>query len=76
MVFLHPFDDAAVMAGQGTVALEMLEQVPQLEAVDRSDRWRWVDWRDGGVRSKELNPEDSGDRGADVAKLPSMLAGG
>jgi threonine dehydratase len=33
MVFLHPFDDAAVMAGQGTVGLEMLEQVPQLEAL-------------------------------------------
>ena len=29
MVFLHPFDDAAVMAGQGTIALEMLEQVPE-----------------------------------------------
>ena len=33
MVFLHPFDDAAVMAGQGTIGLEMLEQVPGLEAV-------------------------------------------
>jgi threonine dehydratase len=33
MVFLHPFDDAAVMAGQGTIGLEMLEQVPQLEAL-------------------------------------------
>ncbi len=33
MVFLHPFDDAAVMAGQGTIALEMLEQVPEMDAV-------------------------------------------
>ena len=33
MVFVHPFDDAAVMAGQGTIALEMLEQIPDLEAV-------------------------------------------
>lgn len=33
MVFLHPFDDSAVMAGQGTIALEMLEQIPALEAV-------------------------------------------
>ena len=33
MVFLHPFDDAAVMAGQGTIGLEMLEQVPELDAV-------------------------------------------
>jgi len=33
MTFIHPFDDAVVMAGQGTIALELLEQVPQLEAV-------------------------------------------
>ena len=33
MTFIHPFDDADVMAGQGTIGLELLEQVPQLEAV-------------------------------------------
>jgi threonine dehydratase len=33
MTFIHPFDDTAVMAGQGTIGLELLEQVPQLEAV-------------------------------------------
>ncbi len=33
MVFLHPFDDAAVMAGQGTIGLEMMEQIVGLEAV-------------------------------------------
>src|ERR1700735_266361 len=33
MTFIHPFDDATVMAGQGTIGLELLEQVPQLEAV-------------------------------------------
>ena len=33
MTFIHPFDDSAVMAGQGTIGLELLEQVPQLEAV-------------------------------------------
>jgi threonine dehydratase len=33
MTFIHPFDDPAVMAGQGTIGLELLEQVPQLEAV-------------------------------------------
>src|SRR6202051_2350044 len=32
MTFIHPFDDAVVMAGQGTIGLELLEQVPQLEA--------------------------------------------
>jgi threonine dehydratase len=33
MVFLHPFDDAAVMAGQGTIGLEMMEQIAGLDAV-------------------------------------------
>jgi threonine dehydratase len=31
--FIHPFDDADVIAGQGTIGLEMLEQVDGLEAV-------------------------------------------
>lgn len=31
--FIHPFDDPAVIAGQGTVALEMLEAAPDLEAL-------------------------------------------
>lgn len=30
---IHPFNDYRVMAGQGTLALEMLQQVPQLDAV-------------------------------------------
>ena len=33
LTFVHPFDDPAVIAGQGTVALELLEQVPDLDAV-------------------------------------------
>lgn len=32
-VFVHPFDDYDVMAGQGTVALELLEDVPHLEVM-------------------------------------------
>ncbi|PLK25506.1 threonine ammonia-lyase [Novosphingobium sp. TH158] len=31
LAFVHPFDDPAVAAGQGTVALEMLEDVPELD---------------------------------------------
>jgi threonine dehydratase len=31
LVFVHPYEDKLVMAGQGTVALEMLEAVPDLE---------------------------------------------
>ena len=30
---IHPFDNADVMAGQGTLALELLEQVPELDVV-------------------------------------------
>ncbi|MEC8558112.1 MAG: threonine/serine dehydratase [Planctomycetota bacterium] len=30
---VHPFDDPRIIAGQGTVALEVLEQVPKLEQV-------------------------------------------
>jgi threonine dehydratase len=30
---VHPFDDDAVIAGQGTIGLELLEQVPELDAV-------------------------------------------
>jgi len=32
-VFIHPFDDRYVVAGQGTVGLELLEQNPYLDAV-------------------------------------------
>src|SRR6187455_1357806 len=33
LTFIHPFDNADVMAGQGTMALEILEQAPDLDAV-------------------------------------------
>jgi threonine dehydratase len=53
--FIHPFDDPLVMAGQGTIALELLEQNPYLEMVV-------VPVGGGGLISgvacalKELNP--------------------
>ncbi len=31
LTFVHPFDDYDIMAGQGTIALEMLEDAPDLE---------------------------------------------
>ena len=31
--FIHPFDDENVIAGQGTIGLELLEQIPDLDAV-------------------------------------------
>jgi len=33
LTFIHPFDNANVMAGQGTMALEILEQTPEVEAI-------------------------------------------
>ena len=33
LVFIHPYDDPLVIAGQGTVALEFLRQVPSLETL-------------------------------------------
>ncbi|HVL72239.1 MAG TPA: threonine ammonia-lyase [Beijerinckiaceae bacterium] len=33
LVLVHPYDDAAVMAGQGTVALEMLAEAPDLDCI-------------------------------------------
>lgn len=32
-VFIHPFDDLDVIAGQGTVGLEILEQISNLDAI-------------------------------------------
>ncbi|MDZ4144826.1 MAG: threonine ammonia-lyase [Burkholderiales bacterium] len=33
LVFVHPYDDEAVAAGQGTIALEMLQAVPDLDTL-------------------------------------------
>jgi threonine dehydratase len=33
LVFVHPYDDAAIIAGQGTIALEMLQAVPALDTL-------------------------------------------
>lgn len=33
LVFVHPFNDAQVIAGQGTIGLELLEQVPFMDMV-------------------------------------------
>lgn len=31
--FVHPFDDKNVIAGQGTIGLELIDQIPDLDAV-------------------------------------------
>src|SRR5712691_13362795 len=33
VTFVHPFDDEVVIAGQGTMGLEILQQVPDIEAI-------------------------------------------
>ena len=33
LTFIHPFDNTHVMAGQGTIALEILEQTPDVQAI-------------------------------------------
>ncbi|HVY13948.1 MAG TPA: threonine ammonia-lyase [Rhodopila sp.] len=33
LVFIHPYDDPGIIAGQGTLALEMLRDVPDLDAL-------------------------------------------
>ena len=69
--FIHPFDDPEVISGQGTIGLELLEQVPDLEAVV-------VPIGGGGLISgigcalKERNPKIRV-VGVEPEKLPSML---
>ncbi len=71
MTFLHPFDDDAVIEGQGTLGLELLEQIPGLEAVV-------VPVGGGGLIAgvacaiKELNPQIRV-IGVQTERLPSML---
>lgn len=68
--FIHPFDDDAVMAGQGTLGLELLEQVPDAEVLIAAIGG-------GGMISgvacamKEANPHLRV-IGVQTARLPSM----
>src|SRR5690606_41941502 len=49
-VFVHPYDDPAIVAGQGKVALELLEDHPDLDALV-------VPVGGGGLRSEEHTSE-------------------
>ncbi len=69
--FVHPFDDQDVIAGQGTIGLELLEQLPDLDAVI-------VPIGGGGLISgvafaiKHLNPNVK-IYGVQASGAPSML---
>jgi threonine dehydratase len=71
MTFLHPFDDPGVINGQGTIGLELLEQIQGLEAVV-------VPIGGGGLISgvacalKESRPSIRV-VGVETERLPSML---
>ena len=70
LTFIHPFDDEAVIAGQGTIGLEMLEVNSDLDAVI-------VPVGGGGLIAgvacavKETNPKIKV-IGVQTSKLPSM----
>ena len=72
LTFIHPFDDDAVIAGQGTLGLEMLQQHPEIEAVV-------VPIGGGGLIGgiacaiKETNPKVR-IVGVQTSRLPSMKA--
>lgn len=71
LTFIHPFDDEDVIAGQGTIGLEILEQLPDVEAVI-------VPIGGGGLISgiayaiKNLRPECKV-YGVQAANAPSMM---
>ena len=72
MTFLHPFDDFEIIAGQGTIGLEILEQVPDIEAAV-------VPVGGGGLIAGiacALKEQRPGIKiiGVQAARLPSMVA--
>jgi len=72
LTFIHPFDDEAVIAGQGTLGVEMLEEIDDLDAVV-------IPVGGGGLIAgvacavKEMRPNVQV-IGVQTSKLPSMKA--
>ena len=71
-IFIHPFDDIDVIAGQGTIALEILDQIPDVDAIV-------VPIGGGGLISgvaatiKQIKP-DCKVYGVQTQSIPSMFA--
>jgi threonine dehydratase len=72
LTFVHPFDDDAVIAGQGTLGLEILQQHPEIEAIIAPIGGGGLI---GGIGCaiKESNPRVR-IIGVQPARLPSMQA--
>ncbi len=72
LTFVHPFDDDAVIAGQGTLGLEILQQHPDIEAIVAPIGGGGLI---GGIACavKETNPKVK-IIGVQPARLPSMKA--
>ena len=72
LTFIHPFDDEAVIAGQGTLGVEVLEQNPDLDILVIPVGGGGLI---GGVACavKEIHPKVSV-IGVQTSKLPSMKA--
>jgi threonine dehydratase len=72
LTFVHPFDDDAVIAGQGTLGLEILQQHPEIEVIVAPIGGGGLI---GGIACavKETNPKVK-IIGVQPARLPSMKA--
>jgi len=70
LTFIHPFDELFVAAGQGTVALEMLEDVPQLDMLVLPVGGGGLS-AGMGTAARAINP-DIGLIGVEAALYPSM----
>lgn len=72
LILVHPYDDEKVIAGQGTIALEMLAAQPQLDVL-------FIPIGGGGliagnaVAARALNPEIK-IIGVEAKRYPSMLS--
>ena len=72
-VFVHPFDDPEIVAGQGTLGLELLDDVPEHRDRRRAGRRRRADQRrrrraQGGAARRARDRRS----GRDLLRLPGL----
>ena len=80
MTYIHGFNDPAIIAGQGTLGLELLDQVPRCRCDRRADRRGGPDRgdRDGGQKRAAGGADlrRRGSRGADFHRSPCGRSAG